>query len=364
MNDTIIFIVLIGSAILVLVAAGIFLLRDDPASPTAIRSAIKGRTNHVAADLLTISKSIVEWTPERVRERFLCLAFDVETCGGSISAEHLEVLQSARRKAADAMERSEHFPRRPRLLPQLLRAINDSDSTRKEIADVILQDPVLTGEILKLANSAYYRVGPNPIASIEKAIVILGQEGIKSVVATALLQPVFRMPGGRFPNFSARCWDYSLLAAKAASAYALRTRRCDRFTAHLLGLIAGIGPLVLFRVVSDAYVRASPLLPNAEVFIRTIYEQADRSSELIAGSWDISSEFMQALQEQSSDYPPASRGPLGQAAYYSKLCAQLTILTRNGQLTPEAAKHCLEQQKLAPDLVTAMWGASQLEALH
>jgi hypothetical protein len=178
------------------------------------------------------------------------------------------------------------------------------------------------------------------------------------------MQPVFRMPAGRFPNFSARCWDYSLLAAKAASAYALRTRRCDRFTAHLIGLIAGVGPLVLFRVVSDAYLRMPSLQPEAEVFIRAIYEQADRSNEQIAASWDISDEFMQALQEQSNEYPPTSRGPLGQAAYYSRLCAQLTILNRNGQLTAEDARHCLEQQKLAPDLITAMWGTTQLDAQH
>ncbi len=301
------------------------------------------------------------WTVAAVRERFLCLAFGVTDRDVEIDSAHLALLQRSRRALDDTVQRAEYFPRRPMLLPQLLRAVNDTDSTRREIAEIVLQDAALTGDVLKLANSPYYRGSPGPIENVEKAVVILGTEGLKAVVATSLMQPIFRVREEYFKNFSGLLWEYSLRAAKAANAYAVRTRKCDRFAAHLIGLIGSTGPLVLFRVLSESYKREPQLVPDAESFIRLLGEHGDRASELIASNWAISEQFLHAMQEQSRDDPPAARTPLGVAAYYSRLCAQLSILADHDVLTTDAAKSCLLSEGLDGDLVVAMWGTLQTQ---
>ncbi len=367
MNNAIVLGTLAGAALLALILR-VYLVRSRSArsheltaarphqfEPPSAAPAIPEQKKHADSD------QSEGWTAAAIRERFFCLAFDVPARGFEMDGPHLAVLQRSQRALDDVVQRAEYFPRRPMLLPQLLRAVNDTDSTRREIAEVVLQDAVLTGDVLKLVNSSFYRVSPGAIENVERAVVILGTEGLKAVVATSLMQPIFRVREEYFKNFSGLLWEYSLRAAKAANAYAARTRKCDRFAAHLIGLIGSTGPLVLFRVLSESYKREPQLVPNAEGFIRLIGEHGDRASELIASSWAISEQFLHAMQEQSREDPPALRTPLGVAAYYSRLCAQLSILTDHGILSAEAAKSCLLDLGLDDDLVVAMWGALQTD---
>ena len=67
-----------------------------------------------------------------------------------------------------------HAPRRPLLLPELVRAVNDSDTTRRELAQIIVRDPALVGSLLKLANSPSTGRGSQPVESFERALAVLG----------------------------------------------------------------------------------------------------------------------------------------------------------------------------------------------
>lgn len=53
--------------------------------------------------------------------------------------------------------RPQLLPRRPQLLPQLMRAVNDPDASGRGIAAIIAQDPALAANLLRIANSALYR---------------------------------------------------------------------------------------------------------------------------------------------------------------------------------------------------------------
>ena len=67
--------------------------------------------------------------------------------------------------AAAAVHQREYFPRRPMLLPKLVQALNDDESTRRELVRLILEDPALAGSALQRANSAAYRYSPEPVDS-------------------------------------------------------------------------------------------------------------------------------------------------------------------------------------------------------
>jgi len=112
---------------------------------------------------------------------------------------------------ADSIDASVHqrdyFPRRPLQLPKLLQALNDSEATRKDLVRLIMEDPALAGSVLQRANSAFYRLSPDPVESIDRAVVILGTEGLRGLMAAAILQPVFRVPRGYFEEFAGITWE-------------------------------------------------------------------------------------------------------------------------------------------------------------
>src|SRR5579859_708868 len=128
--------------------------------------------------------------------------------------EHEYLVASTLAAISDANTQRRYAPRRPNLLPQLMRAINDEDVSRRELAALIARDPSLVGSLLKMANSAFYRVTSRPVESIERAVVILGSDGLRSLMTAALMQPIFQISGtGGFPRFPELVWEHALRSA-------------------------------------------------------------------------------------------------------------------------------------------------------
>ena len=107
-------------------------------------------------------------------------------------------------KAAATDER--FLPRRPLLLPRLLRATSDDDSSQREIADIISGDPALVGSLLKLANSPLYRTPGQAVESVDRAVALLGLGGVRSLVTVALVRPLFRGDDNQLGRFVETIW--------------------------------------------------------------------------------------------------------------------------------------------------------------
>ncbi|MDD5476076.1 MAG: HDOD domain-containing protein [Syntrophales bacterium] len=84
----------------------------------------------------------------------------------------------------------EHISRMPSLpvtVTRVLDICNRSSTSAYDLNRVISLDPVLTGQVLKLINSAYYGLR-NRVTSLPRAIIMLGMNTIKNlVISTAVL---------------------------------------------------------------------------------------------------------------------------------------------------------------------------------
>src|SRR5262249_5231711 len=120
-----------------------------------------------------------------------------------VTQQELDVLEPAVRALGDLEVQAKYLPRRPSLLPQLVSAINSDTNSMRDMAKIIGEDGTLLAGLLKLANSSFYRSsGAKPIESLEKAVALLGTDGLRSLVATALLHPVMTGTRGPFSSFA------------------------------------------------------------------------------------------------------------------------------------------------------------------
>src|SRR6185295_16643820 len=143
---------------------------------------------------------------------------------------------------------AKYLPRRPSLLPRLVSAIN-SDASMRSMARIIGEDGTLLGGILQLANSSFYRAsGAKPIDNLERAVSLLGTDGLRSLVATALLHPVMTGTRGPFSSFAEFTWEHGQYAAACAELHAARIERTDAFSARLLVLLLGLASNTVFRI--------------------------------------------------------------------------------------------------------------------
>ena len=159
------------------------------------------------------------------------LAFGVGQIGPFPPREHAPVVNAVLAALEDAASQAKYMPRRPSIVPQLLQAMNDSQTSRREIAAIISRDPTLAADLLKLANGAFYRVSPTPVESVDRAVAVLGTDGIRSLLSAALLQPMFRMPAGPFQRFPQVAWDQAAASAVASESLAALAESDDPFAA-------------------------------------------------------------------------------------------------------------------------------------
>lgn len=268
------------------------------------------------------------------------LAFGVPARSPAEAPAHREAAAAVDALLSGPVLKPEYAPRRPLLLPKLVQAVNDESVSRREQARLIAQDPALAGNLLSLANSAFYRVNSEPVESLDRAVALLGTSGIRSLMAAALLQPVFRTSAGEFKAFPEITWEHTQYAASAAEAYAAIIADEDPFAGQLLALLQGLGTILVFRATMDEYARAG-VLPDAATVAALIERHEAAVAHRIALEWELSGRILTALEEQSAGQEAQALSGLGRSLRFGRYCGALAVLLRAQRLDEEAGKAAL-----------------------
>lgn len=293
---------------------------------------------------------------QATRQQYYLTAFGTPEIADTVPESHQPIFDAVTTTLTGLADRERTLPRRPLLLPQLMRALNDPESTREDLSAIILQDPVLAADVLRTANSPFYRITREPVDSLDRAIMLLGIEGLKSVVAASIMQPVFRTPKGQFDAFAPTLWELAMRTATAAGIYAARTRTADPTTAQLLGLLSALGPLAVFRATSEAYREQPKWIPRAEVYVRLIEAQADATSSAIASHWQLPETFVLALYESRGTGHLKNLSPLGKALEAGRSCALLSLAPPGNQRSILANKAAMAMG-IGTTVFDAIWSS-------
>ncbi len=125
----------------------------------------------------------------------------------------------------------------------------------KMLNDVISVDPVLTGKVLKLVNSAYYSM-PNRVTSLVRAIVMLGINTIKNlVISTGVISAVNQKKEENEALDMTSFWRHSVGVGVLAKFLALKQNVDPKLVEEyfVAGLLHDIGKLPLDFVIAEGY---------------------------------------------------------------------------------------------------------------
>ncbi len=128
-----------------------------------------------------------------------------------------------------------------------VRELMESDTASlDDIAEVILLDPVLTSKLLKLANSAVYRL-PYQVDSVSKALLVLGKTQVYNLILSIGISSACSQISTSAIDLD-RFWEQSVNAALIARYLAnhLALKQADRV--YVAGLLHNIGELVVAQV--------------------------------------------------------------------------------------------------------------------
>ena len=135
----------------------------------------------------------------------------------------------------------------PEVTSKIVQTVEDPRSNASSLQRIVSTDPALVTRVLKLVNSAFYGL-PGQVASIERAIVLLGLNAIKNVAVAASLGQMFR--GVQLcEGFTAKdLWTHCLAVASASRELCKQARLPFADEAFLAGMVHDIGLLIELQV--------------------------------------------------------------------------------------------------------------------
>lgn len=130
-----------------------------------------------------------------------------------------------------------------RVTHDLCRALDNPDSNMTDLAKIIVTDPVLSGKILKVANSAYFGL-PQKVNSIGQALMIIGLYHIKNMLYREGLAKLFDR-GNAAEAEMELLWEHAVLTSICAGYIQDIFPGLDKGTVFTLGLLHDIGKFIL-----------------------------------------------------------------------------------------------------------------------
>jgi putative nucleotidyltransferase with HDIG domain len=216
---------------------------------------------------------------------------------------------------------------------KVLEICNRPDVSPHDLHQVISLDPVLTAKVLRLVNSAYYSLC-QPVASLVRAIILLGLNTVKHVVLSTAVLAQFGSRE-RFRAFSmVDFWSHCLCVAVTAKSLAQRlgVTANGREEYFVAGLLHDIGKIPLNKQFPEQYGDAADLvkarqatLEEAEIRVFGI-DHCD-VAKLIAEKWHLGDPLLASMVNH---HQPARAGT--DERFFVSLVAVANLLANRFQI--------------------------------
>ena len=127
---------------------------------------------------------------------------------------------------------------------QILDAIHSDSADFQRMADIIRHDTAMAARLVAVANSSYYNRA-SPCTTVERALMFLGTDAVKTIVITAAIKQFFSDFSTQNRLFLQHFWKRSLIAANFAKVLATLTSYSAPEEAYFCGLLSDVGQLIL-----------------------------------------------------------------------------------------------------------------------
>ena len=171
------------------------------------------------------------------------------------------------------------------------------DASPNELNKVISLDPVLTGQVLKLINSAYYSL-MNKVTSLTRAITMLGMNTVKNMaLSTAIIRTVSGTKKSRAlptKKFWAHSISTGVCAKLLAKANGVPVLECEEY--FVAGLLHDLGKIPFGDEYISALLQAQqefqPLIEVERELMGIDHQEVGR---LIAEKWKLNDAMTVAI---------------------------------------------------------------------
>ncbi len=231
---------------------------------------------------------------------------------------------------------AERLPSLPQVLVRILDTIHNERAGLAQIADIVRRDAAMATRLIHVANSSYYNRATG-CQSIERALLVLGTDTVKTVVMTDAIRQFFSQFKQRQQPFLKAFWRRSLIGANFAHVLANLTSYRAPDEAYLCGLLTDVGQMVLLNRHGQRYLERWQQAADDRALLAAEGELgSDHHTDIgaaLVGQWDGASFMADALRYH---HEPAAQ--ILDASHLVKIINLASALSAPGELSDEALR--------------------------
>ncbi len=275
---------------------------------------------------------------------------------------------------AKRIEQIEDLPSMPHTMQKILDNLDSVSSSAQSLERLIRDDPVLSANILRIANSPYYGVS-GEVSSLARAVVVMGFDEVKNLVIGLSLTGTFAGDLGVDIYNAKQLWLHSIGVARACQAMAEFIPELDTDDLFTAGLMHDIGKFLLCLYFSKEFNEVIALhkergipMAQAEEEYGLLHAEA---GAFLAQKWAMSDMLVNVVRYH---HHPVSAGPHSQAAAVvflaDQICHKIKLggdmgctpekvrVPKNIGIPPEKIKNIAQELRKNRQEIEDSWGSA------
>jgi two-component system cell cycle response regulator len=199
----------------------------------------------------------------------------------------------------------EHIGTSPELSLKIMQAVDNTNVTMHDVVKIILEEPTICAQVLKVANSPYYYRGER-ISTMTGAVVHLGLENIRRILFAIEMIGVFKANSVLTFFNEINFWKHSVGGALLAAELGASEGVNDTEGIYLCGLLRNIGVLVIRQFLPKEFYQIYDLIGKKSMAFKnaskeTIGIDHQEIAYLVCMRWNLPDKLIAAMSELENE---------------------------------------------------------------
>lgn len=238
---------------------------------------------------------------------------------GRLAAELEKIV--TKRIAADQLV----LPAIPAVALKCLNLIKDPDFSLKEAASIIERDPMLTAQILRLANSAAMATR-DPAQSVLQAVTRMGIQKLRTFLVESSARKVFESRDPRIVEASRGVWEHSVAVAMLGRDVVAFSNSGSPDFGYLGGLLHDVGKPIVAAMLLEAEkailgAKSSATWIGSGEWIGVVQRVHRQVGVALAEKWEMPEPVCRGIRD-CQDYDNSDRLSIANAVRFANALAK------------------------------------------
>jgi len=198
------------------------------------------------------------------------------------------------------------------VLTEIIRVVNDEQSSAKDLKEIVEKDPPLTAKVLRSANSVFYH-HPTAISDIEEAIIWIGFDTAAELALHHKICEIFEEPVGNGNFQRSALWVHSIAVGHCIKLLYRKEYGMKEKIAYPTGLLHTIGIIIEDQFIHEIFEDVLTKMEDDSLNINEAereclgYDHAQIGAKIL-GQWNLPKEmvaainfYIEPLSEESPD---------------------------------------------------------------